>query len=290
MLKISSTLTNYRLGEINNSSRPSKTWFNRDGMNVLCCLAAATDKSSQMELLYVWEQATPEAKAIIVCLFIFSIIAWSVMVTKAIQMRRAKKLNHYFDTEFKTQKNVLDMFDRKLQVEGCPLFMVYEAGSMELDARLKNTLGDTPQKVRLAQKHGTRQTRDGKRRRAGIAEAGIGPDPAGHRRERRAVPGIARHGLGRDEHVRGTSRSRAAPTMAAMAPGVSAALITTVAGLLVAIPSMFGYNWLVHNLRVFTVELDNFAQELVSKMETEYSGEERMNFEHDAAFHNAIRW
>jgi len=40
--------------------------------------------------------------------------------------------------------------------------------------------------------------------------------------------------------------------------------------LLVAIPSMFGYNWLVHNLRVITVELDNFAQELVSKMETEF--------------------
>jgi len=59
-------------------------------------------------------------------------------------------------------------------------------------------------------------------------------------------------------------------TLAAMAPGVAAALITTVAGLLVAIPSMFGYNWLVHNLRVLTVELDNFAQELVSKMETEY--------------------
>jgi biopolymer transport protein ExbB/TolQ len=55
-----------------------------------------------------------------------------------------------------------------------------------------------------------------------------------------------------------------------MAPGVSAALITTVAGLVVAIPSMFGYNFLVHNLRVRTVELDNFAQELVSKMETEY--------------------
>jgi hypothetical protein len=33
---------------------------------------------------------------------------------------------------------------------------------------------------------------------------------------------------------------------------------------------MFGYNWLVHNLRVMTVELDNFAQELVSKLETEF--------------------
>ena len=59
-----------------------------------------------------------------------------------------------------------------------------------------------------------------------------------------------------------------------MAPGVSAALITTVAGLVVAIPSMFGYNFLVHSLRVRTVELDNFAQELVSKMETEYLKEE----------------
>jgi biopolymer transport protein ExbB/TolQ len=58
--------------------------------------------------------------------------------------------------------------------------------------------------------------------------------------------------------------------LATMAPGVAAALITTVAGLLVAIPSMFGYNWLVHNLRVLTVELDNFAQELVSKMEMEF--------------------
>ena len=65
-----------------------------------------------------------------------------------------------------------------------------------------------------------------------------------------------------------------AATLAAMAPGVSAALITTVAGLLVAIPSMFGYNWLVHNLRAFTVGLDNFAQELVSKMETEFLAEE----------------
>jgi len=59
-----------------------------------------------------------------------------------------------------------------------------------------------------------------------------------------------------------------------MAPGVAAALITTVAGLLVAIPSMFGYNWLVHNLRVATVELDNFAQNFVSKVETEYVKDE----------------
>jgi biopolymer transport protein ExbB/TolQ len=67
-------------------------------------------------------------------------------------------------------------------------------------------------------------------------------------------------------------------SLQAMAPGVAAALVTTVAGLLVAIPSMFGYNYLVHNLRVLTVELDNFAQELVSRMETECLKEEEEPF------------
>src|SRR4029453_4729080 len=55
--------------------------------------------------------------------------------------------------------------------------------------------------------------------------------------------------------------------LAAMAPGVSAALSKTRAGLLVAIPGMFGYNYLVPRLRGMVVELDNFAAELASEFE-----------------------
>src|SRR5438105_4455875 len=109
-------------------------------MNVF--LAAISAQPNKAELLYIWDQATPEAKVIIFCLLVFSIIAWSVMISKAIQMRRAKRLSQYFSAEFRSQKNVLSIFDRRLQVDGCPLFMVYQAGSMELDARLKNSSGD----------------------------------------------------------------------------------------------------------------------------------------------------
>src|SRR5262245_26231081 len=105
-------------------------------MNDLIFFAAATPLK-KAELLYVWEQATPEAKIIIVALMLFSIIAWSVMLAKALQMRRAKRFNQFFDTEFRTQKHVLAIFDRQLHVEGCPLFMVYQAGSTELDQRLR---------------------------------------------------------------------------------------------------------------------------------------------------------
>src|SRR6266516_4694518 len=240
-------------------------------MNAPVLIAAAVANANKAELLYVWEQATPEGKAIILCLAAFSIIAWSVMIAKAVQMRRAKKLNHFFNTEYRSQKNVLDVFDRRVQADGCPLFMVYKAGSLELDTRVKNSEGNGRKKyVSLkGMEHVKRSLENTVAQESLKLESGL------------ILLAIAVSGapfLGLLGTVWGvmSTFSRIAQSgsasLATMAPGVSAALITTVAGLLVAIPSMFGYNWLVHNLRVLTVELDNFAQELVSNMETEYLG------------------
>jgi biopolymer transport protein ExbB/TolQ len=44
-----------------------------------------------------------------------------------------------------------------------------------------------------------------------------------------------------------------------MAPGVAGALMATVLGLLVAIPAMFAYNFMVTTIRNLTQELDAFA-------------------------------
>lgn len=242
-------------------------------MNALCFAVVGT-ASNKAELIYIWEQARPEAKAIIVLLLIFSIVAWSVMTSKAIQMRRAKKLNQFFTTEFQTQKTVLDMFDRRIQAEGCPLFMVYQAGSLELDARLKGAAGEGRRKnISLkGMEHVKRLLENAVAQESLKLESGLILLAI-------AVSGAPFLGLlgtvwGVMSTFAGIANSPQGATLGAMAPGVSAALITTVAGLIVAIPSMFGYNWLVHNLRVLTVQLDNFAQELVSKMETEYLQEE----------------
>lgn len=230
--------------------------------------AAAGAQSGQLELFYIWEKATPEAKVIIIFLGFFSIIAWSVMISKAIQMRRAKKLNQYFTTEFRAQKTVLDIFDRRVAAEGCPLFAVYQAGSVALDARLKTPEGGRKKIMSLkGMEHVKRSLENTVAQESLKLESGLILLAI-------AVSGAPFLGLlgtvwGVMSTFSGIAQTGSA-TMAAMAPGVSAALVTTVAGLLVAIPSMFGYNWLVHNLRVLTVELDNFAQELISKMETEY--------------------
>ena len=227
----------------------------------------ATGKS-QFELVYIWEQATPEAKVIIFCLIIFSVMAWFVMISKAIQMRQAKRLNQFFTAEFRSQKTVLDVFDRRVQAEGCPLFMVYQAGSIELDARLKNPDGSRKRLVSMKGIEHVKRTmenavaQESLKLESGLILLAIAVSGAPFLGLLGTVWGV----MSTFGHI----AQQGSATMAAMAPGVSAALITTVAGLLVAIPSMFGYNWLVHNLRVLTVELDNFAQEIVSKVETEY--------------------
>jgi biopolymer transport protein TolQ len=191
------------------------------------------------------------------------------MAAKAMQMRRAKKLNQFFEVEFRAQKHVLDLFDRKLQVTDCPLFAVYQEGCRELDARLRSAGAQVRRRfVSLKSMEHVKRTLERTVAQQAIRlESGL------------ILLAIAVSGgpfLGLLGTVWGVMSTfsyvamKGSADLKTMAPGVSGALITTVAGLLVAIPSMFGYNWLVHNLRVLTVELDNYAQELVSHIETEY--------------------
>ncbi len=223
---------------------------------------------SQFELVYIWDQATPEAKVIIFFLIIFSVMAWFVMISKYLQMKQAKRLNQFFATEFRSQKTVLDMFDRKIQAEGCPLFMVYHAGSTELDQRLRNSDNSRKRLISIKGIEHVKRTMENSvaqeslKLESGLILLAIAVSGAPFLGLLGTVWGV----MSTFGHI----AQQGSATLSAMAPGVSAALITTVAGLLVAIPSMFGYNWLVHNLRVLTVELDNFAQEIMSKIETEY--------------------
>jgi hypothetical protein len=55
-----------------------------------------------------------------------------------------------------------------------------------------------------------------------------------------------------------------------MAPGVAAALVTTVIALLVAIPAMFGYNFLINRIRTLILEMHNFSAEISSLFERQF--------------------
>ncbi|HVG27698.1 MAG TPA: MotA/TolQ/ExbB proton channel family protein [Acidobacteriaceae bacterium] len=65
------------------------------------------------------------------------------------------------------------------------------------------------------------------------------------------------HGLG----------TAGAATLRAVAPGISEALITTAAGLVVAVPAVVGYNQLTQRLREFAARMDDFGRELLNAIE-----------------------
>ena len=53
----------------------------------------------------------------------------------------------------------------------------------------------------------------------------------------------------------------------AIAPGIAAALLATVAGLAVAIPSLFGYNYLAaHASRPLTSDMQIFIDEFITRV------------------------
>jgi biopolymer transport protein ExbB len=56
----------------------------------------------------------------------------------------------------------------------------------------------------------------------------------------------------------------------AIAPGIAAALVATVAGLAVAIPALFGYNYLITRIKDLTVEMHVFTDEFVTRLAETY--------------------
>jgi biopolymer transport protein ExbB len=57
----------------------------------------------------------------------------------------------------------------------------------------------------------------------------------------------------------------------AIAPGIAAALVATVAGLIVAIPALFGYNYLGSRIKIITADMHVFVDEFVAKLAEQHT-------------------
>ncbi len=240
------------------------------GAETTAAAAAASDT------FYVWNQAGAPGKTIIILLGLLSIFVWTVMLQKGLQTRKARNLNRLFVDEFNHHDGVLVIHDRDIHVEGCPLFNLYDNGCKDLLSRLKNSgnegeLDSQPYATLKSMEHVKRTlesdvAKESLKLESGLILLAIAVSGAPFVGLLGTVWGVM--------DVFSAAAQEGNANLTTVAPGVAAALATTVAGLLVAIPSMVGYNWLVHNLRVFTVELDNFAQELASRMESEFLKDE----------------
>jgi biopolymer transport protein ExbB/TolQ len=233
-------------------------------------------------LLYAYEKSTLPGKLVLFALFAASILSWTVMITKFRALRRARDRKDDFLAAFRSDRQPLSLYQSGARFAGAPVFTVYQAGCDELCFQM---LGSTEVDDTFAGRleSAPRITSAQMRMVQTAMERSVGESALKLESQMvllsTAVSGAPFLGLlGTVWGVMDTFGDVAAAgkaNLAAMAPGVSAALITTVTGLLVAIPAMFGYNWLVTTLRGMVVELDNFAAELASAFEHRYVDHER---------------
>ncbi len=240
-------------------------------------LFPATILASGGGLLFTLEKSTTPARIILLALFLASVFSWSVMVTKFALLRRAQDRRREFLDLFHADRQPLRIYTDRLRFEGAPVFAVYKAGCKELTFQLLGS-AEVDETFRARLESAPKISPAQMRVVTSAMERAVGETAL--RLESQmiilatAVSGAPFLGLlGTVWGVMETFGDVAAAgsaNLAAMAPGVSAALITTVTGLLVAIPAMFGYNYLVTTLRALIVGLDNFAAELGSEFEHKF--------------------
>lgn len=237
----------------------------------------ASSSGSAGGLLYAFEQSTLPGRLVLLALFLGSVLAWTVMVTKFRVIRRAQQLRDRFLTLFRADRQPLHLFWERARFEGTPAFSVYKAGCRELCFQMLGS-AEVDDTFRARLESAPKISASQMRMVQTALERAVGENAL--RLEAQmiflatAVSGAPFLGLlgtvwGVMDTFSDVAKAGSA-NLAAMAPGVSAALITTVTGLLVAIPAMFGYNYLVTTIRAMIVELDNFAAELVSAFEHRY--------------------
>jgi biopolymer transport protein TolQ len=221
-------------------------------------------------LQFAFEKATIEGKITIGALVVVSLFSWSVIITKIFQLARASRMTRRFFAAYHQTHHPLDLDRRGEDYDGAPAYELYGAGVKELKYQLnKNSVvvkgeGKISQfgfdSVRVALEEAAMHEALALEKGMIVLSTAVAGGP---------FIGLLGTVWGVMETFSGIARANTA-SLTAMAPGVAGALIATVVGLLVAIPAMFAYNFMVTKIRAFTQELDAFAIRFAAQIEHTY--------------------
>jgi len=207
-------------------------------------------------LLFAFDHATIAGKLVLTLLAVVSIFSWSIMITKLRVIRFARKQNARFVAAFRQDRQPLRLFEKNARFPGSPVFNVYRARLGIADKISPAQMGA----VNAAMERAVGETALSLESQMILLATAVSGSP---------FLGLLGTVWGVMDAFTGVAEA-GSPSLVSMAPGVSGALITTVTALCVAIPAMFGYNFLVTNIRGIIVEMDNFAAELASEFEHKY--------------------
>ena len=226
----------------------------------------------------ILSSVTLDGWVVIAILMVMAVISWVVMVDKAIYLRRLEKANAGFLEHFRglssdigvlhsgNEAAITSLGGRLSEeddgiVRGSSLYRIYLMGAEEVYNRTAGGRGTALsaaaiEAIRATLDAGQVQESQKMNRLMVLLTIAISGGP---------FLGL----LGTVVGVMITFAAIAASgdvNVNAIAPGIAAALVATVAGLTVAIPALFGYNWLLTRIKNASATMNVFVDELVTRL------------------------
>jgi biopolymer transport protein TolQ len=209
-------------------------------------------------ILEMLQNSGPVALTVLGALLVGSLFSWAIILGKWASFRRARAQSKRFIRAFRKASRLQEIAAVSEQFKPSPLVNVFDE---VYETYRRQTGGYGPPRnitalERAAQTASSETLTAMEQRLTWLASIGSVSPFVGLFG---TVMGIVKAfvGLGTE----GTA------TLRAVAPGVSEALITTAAGLLVAIPAVIAYNQFTASCRDFAARMDDFARELLNSME-----------------------
>ncbi len=213
---------------------------------------------SNSALLEMLRNSGPVALAVLGLLLLASLHSWSILLGKWSRLGKVRAQSQRFLRAFRKATRLQEIATVSEQFKPSPLVPVFDGVYDEYRRQMESTgqIRSMNALERAAQNASSEALTLLERRMSWLATIGATAPFVGLFG---TIMGIvdAFHGLG----------TSGGATLRAVAPGISEALITTAAGLFVAIPAVIGYNQFTTRLREIAGQMDSFARELLTSID-----------------------
>jgi biopolymer transport protein TolQ len=214
------------------------------------------------------------AKIVLLILFVLSVISWGIVIEKARLFWKVFKENDKFVRLFTLRVKWSDRFTYSREFKSSPMAKIFRKNFNDIKVWIENSFEDN-----------------------GLSP--IGQNPLGINKQRIQIHSLFDVGIAEEIAILekrivflGTTVSvspflgllgtvwgimtsflsmgvKGSAEIAAVGPGIAEALITTLAGLAVAIPALVAHNYFVNKLRQVEKDMENFFANLIITVERE---------------------
>jgi len=240
--------------------------------------------TQQTDIINMIVNAGLMVQFVLALLLFFSVMSWAIMIVKYRYLQKAFRESAYFTDFFWRSRDFADAFGKARKLTKSPIARIFSVGYVELQ--------------KLSQSGAPLSAKSSGRKKSTLSGRFAGTDTV-QRALRRAintevtrmtqmVPFLATTGntapfIGLFGTVWGIMNSfhdiglKGSASLAAVAPGISEALIATAAGLAAAIPAVIAFNYFMQKIRIIETELQSFAADFLNIIDRDLIREKEEN-------------